>query len=254
METIEIPAAQSRLLQPAAVRALAERGFRAYFEAPTAYVVLFVFYLLAGYFFTVPLFFVNQASIKGFSDYLPLLFCFLVPALTMGLLAEEIKSGTFETLATLPLEDWDIVLGKFLGFGAAHAVTVAGLGVYPLALSLLVAPPAGLDWGETGGVLLGLVLLGLMFGAAGLFASSLSRSQIISFVTAFLLCFLIFAIGKASHFAPGPAGRVLEFVGSDAHLETMAKGVVDTRDLLYFASATFGFLYLTVQRLHGRKF
>ena len=245
---------EGRLFQLDAVLALAGRGFRGYFESPTAYVVLFVFYLLSGYLLTVPLFLVNQASIKGFADNLPLLLCFLAPALTMGLLAEELKSGTFETLATFPLEDWDIVLGKFLGFAATHAVSVAGLAVYPLALSFLVAPPAGLDWGETGGVLLALFLLGLMFGAAGLFASSLSKSQIVAFVTAFLLCFAIFAIGKLAQFAPVMMGRVVEFIGADAHMDTLAKGVIDTRDLLYFATGIFGFLYLTVQRLAGRRF
>lgn len=241
-------------IQKNALKALAVRGFKTYFESPTAYVALIVFYLLTGYFFALPLFLVGQASIKSLSDFVPLLFSFLVPALTMGLLADEIKSGTFELLATMPLEDWDIVLGKFLGFSAMLLVTIAGLFFYPLAIGMLTHVPFALDWGETIGVLAGLFFLGQLFGSAGLLASSISRSQIVSFVTAFLICFLLFAADKLSNFAPAPLSSLIEFIGIDSHLRTLSKGVLDTRDLLYFASLTFAFLYLTVQRLRTRKF
>ena len=102
-------------------------------------------------------------------------------------------------------------------------------------------------------ILAGLELMGLMFGAIGLFASALSRSQVVSFVIAFLFCFIFFMAGNLARFSPEFMASILEFVGVDAHLDTLAKGVLDSRDLLYFASVTFGFLYLTVQRLQTRR-
>jgi ABC-2 type transport system permease protein len=241
------------LLQRRAIATLAHRGLRSYFETPAAYIALLVFFLLTGYFFTVPLFLVGQASIKSLAEFERYLLTFLAPALTMGLLAEELKSGTFECLATMPLEDSDIVLGKFLGFAQFQALAVASLTFFPLALTVLVQPPAGLDWGESAGILCALLLLGLMFGAVGLFASSLSRSQVVAFIIAFLICFAFFAAGKLAVFFPGAAGEVVDFLGIDSHMDTLSKGVFDSRDLLYFASVTAAFLYATVERLQARR-
>jgi ABC-2 type transport system permease protein len=245
---------KSSFFQTHAVKALAARTLRWYFESPSAYVTLFVFYLLTGYLFAAPLFLVKAASLRGLVDFAPLLLAFLAPALTMGLLADELKSGTFETLATLPLEDWDIVLGKYLGFAALHLVCVAGLLFYVVVLGLCAAPAVGLDWGEMLGTLLGLACTGLVFGAVGLFASSLGRNQVVAFVTAFLVCFVLFILGKSTALLPGGIGAAVEYLGLDSHLDNLAKGVLDSRDLAYFASLVFAFLYLTVQRLQNRRF
>jgi len=242
------------LFQFHAVQALAGRTLRWYFESPAAYVALFVFYLLTGYLFAAPLFLVKVASLRGLADFAPLLLAFLAPALTMGLISEELKAGTFETLATLPLEDWDIVLGKYLGFAALHLVCVGGLLFYVLVLAACVSPSVGLDWGEMAGTLLGLALTGLAFGAAGLCASSLSKNQVVAFVAAFLVCFLLFLLGKTAPFLPGFLGAAAEYAGLDSHVENLAKGVLDSRDLVYFASLVFAFLYLAVQRLQTRRF
>jgi len=244
---------KNALFQSHAVKALAGRTLRWYFDSPSAYVTLFVFYLIIGYLFSAPLFLVKAASLRGLAEFAPLLLAFLVPALTMGLLADELKSGTFETLATLPLEDWDIVLGKYLGFAALHLVCVAGLLFYVVVLDLCVSPAVGLDWGEMLGTLLALALTGLAFGAAGLFASSLGRTQVVAFVTAFLVCFVLFLLGKSAGLLPGSLGTAAEYLGLDSHVETLSKGVLDSRDLVYFASLVFAFLYLTVQRLQSRR-
>ncbi len=243
-----------QFIQIQAVKALAGRGLKTYFESPAAFVALFVFYLLAGYLFAAPLFLIGQASLRGMTEYVPLLLSFLTPALTMGLVSEELRSGTFESLATLPLEDADIVLGKYLGFAAFHLIAISGLLFFPGALALLVQPPAGLDWGESLGILGGFILLGLMNGAAGLFASSLTKNQIVALISAFLISFSFFLIGKLGAFFPGALGTLVEFLGIDSHLAVLARGVLDTRDLLYFASMTFAFLYLAVWRLRLRRF
>ncbi|MDD5628833.1 MAG: ABC transporter permease [Elusimicrobia bacterium] len=244
---------KNALFQTRAVKALAGRTLRWYFESPAATVTLFVFYLLTGYLFAAPLFLLKAASLRGLVDFVPLLLAFLVPALTMGLLAEELRSGTFETLATLPLEDWDIVLGKYLGFAALNLACAAGLLFYALVL-WLCASPAGLDWGGVLGTLLGLALTGLAFGAVGIFASSLGRNQVVAFVTAFLVCFGLFILGKIAGLLPGSLGALVEYAGLDSHVENLAKGVLDSRDLVYFASLIAAFLYLAVQRLRARRF
>jgi len=244
----------AELFRRDAVATFARRGLRAYFEEPSAYMALLSFFLVTGYVFCLPLFLVGQASIRGLMDFVPLLMTFLVPALTMGLVADELKTGTFECLATLPLEDQDIVLGKFLGFAQLHALAVAGLAFFPLVLTFLVQPPAGLDWGETAGVLTALFCLGLAYGAIGLFASCLGESQVGAFMTAFLICFFFFAAGKFAPFFPGALASLLESAGIDAHAGALAKGVFDTRDLLYFATLTVAFLAAAVARLRARFF
>ena len=241
----------NRLFRVDAIRTLGRRTFQSYFETPSAYVALLVFFLVTGYLFAVPLFLVGQASLKSLAEFERYLLTFLAPALTMGLLSEELKSGTFECLATLPIEDWDIVLGKYAGFAQLHAAAIGGLLFFPCALWVL--SPGGLDWGEAFGVLTALLLLGLMYGAIGLFASSLSRSQVVAFIIAFLICFSFFAAGKVSVFFTGTASTVVDFLGIDSHIDALAKGVFDTRDLLYFVTVAAAFLYAAVERLQARR-
>ncbi len=248
MKTQEEP-----LFQVHAVKALAHKGLRVALESPSTYVALFVFYLLTGYLFMAPLFLVGQATIKTLIDFEPIILSFFVPALTMGLLSEELKSGTFETLATFPLEDWDIVLGKYLGFASLYTLVIAALLFFAVGLAFLVAPPAHLDWGESIGTLCALTFEGLLIGAAGLYTSSFSKNQIVSFITAFLIGFSFVVIGKFAIFLPTGLSSILDFIGLDSHMQTMGKGVLDTRDLLYFASFIFIFLYLTAQKLSHRR-
>ncbi len=104
------------------------------------------------------------------------------------------------------------------------------------------------------GTLLGLALTGLAFGAVGLFTSSLGKNQVVAFVAAFLVCFVLFILGKSAGLLPGGLSTTAEYAGLDSHLDNLAKGVLDSRDLMYFASLVFAFLYLTVQRLQTRRF
>ena len=239
-------------LQPKAVKALAARTLVAAFETPAAAAGLAVFYLLTGYLFMLPLFLEGQASIRALLDFAPLLLALLIPALTMGLISEELRAGTFETLATYPLEDWDIVLGKYLGFAALHALLVGGLLFFPLCLSLLAGPP-GLDWGESLGVLLGLFLQGLLFGAIGLFASSLTRSQAAAYLGAFAVCFGLHACGRLAPLLPASAAWLAVWMGVGNHVASLGRGVVDSRDLAYFLCGAAAFLFLAVQRLEARR-
>lgn len=239
--------------QGRATLALARATLRGYAESPAAAAALFAFYALLGWFFAIPLFASGQASLAPLLEFAPLLQTALVAALTMSLLAEELRSGTFETLASFPLHDWDIVLGKYLGFAAFHACATAALLVLAVSVRALAAPPAGLDWGEALGVLGALWLHGLALGALGLLASSLGRSLIASFTLAFAAGFALLAAGKLAAYAPGPVARVLEWASLDSHLEALSHGVLDTRDLAYFAAFVFVCLYLAAARLELRR-
>ncbi len=239
-------------MNPRSIAALARRTALGYLYSPSAAIALGAFYALLGYLFAAPLFAAGQASLKPLLDTGPLLLVFLAPALTMSLLAEELRLGTFETLASFPLEDWDIVLGKFLGYAAFWTAAAAALVVLAVGLKLAAAE-TGLDWGETLGVLSALWLAGLSLGALGVLASSLGDSQAGAFVTAFALGFALLVAGKLAPLLPGWLSGTAAYAGLDQHVGSLGRGVWDTRDLFYFATLAFGALYLAAGRLEARR-
>ncbi len=219
------------------------------FNVPTPYIAMVLFFVIMGWLFTGSLFLLGQASLDEFLTPLPLLLSVFLPAFTMRLFAEEYKTGTVETLVTLPLEDTEIVLGKF---GAALAVwgTMLGLSlVYP-ALLIAAGPP---DLGQAAAGYLGALLLGVFYAALGLFASSLTRSQVVGFLFGFLMCFVFFLIGQSAEYLPGLAGQLLSYLGVDRHYRSFLRGVVDTRDVLYFLSGTVLALAGTLASFNSRR-
>lgn len=237
-----------------AIRALAVRTFRALAESPIAYVAGVFFYAFVGALIAANYFVQNQASVSGVAAVAPWGLWFVIPVLTMGLLSEEMRTGTFESLSTLPVTDTEIVAGKFLGFAAVAACLVGGLAFFAAVAALTVQPAIGLDWGGTAGTFAGLYLVALSFGAAGLFASSLSRSQVVAVIIALIFCSFLFMVGQFYAALPGALARLADYLGVSSHLDSMSRGVWDVRDLAYFASVTFFFLFLTVQRLATRRF
>jgi gliding motility-associated transport system permease protein len=225
--------------------ALYRRELAAYFHTPTAYVLSVVFLLITGYFFATPLFLTGQASIAGFTDLAPMLLAFLVPAITMRHFSEEFKSGTMEVLMTFPVRDWEIVAAKFLAAETLLCAMLACTLVYPISVSFL----GSLDWGGVAGAYAGLALTGAVLIAAGMFASSLTRNQIIAFIVGVLLTFTLFALGKVGDLMPLRLSPLTDYLGLDAHLASLSRGVLDTRDLLYYASGTGLFLFLAQVRL-----
>lgn len=242
------------MLDRRVVFAMAKRTFRQLVESPIAYVVGIFFYGFVGGLFSANYFMNNQASLSGITGVSPWLLWFVVPALTMGLLSEEFRLGTFEQLATLPVRDWEIVLGKFLGFAALAFLLVAGLAFYVVILLLTAQPVPGVDWGETFGVLLGLFLMCVSYGALGLFASSLTKNQVVSLILGMIFCTFIFMIGQVTGLLPAMFGRLADFLGILSHLDSVARGVLDLRDFAYFGSLIFLSLYFAVQRLSTRRF
>jgi ABC-2 type transport system permease protein len=231
------------------LRLLAKKEWKESFNSPMPYIFFTVFSLVTGWFFTTSLFLTGQASLGDFFAPLPLLLVFFLPAFTMRLLAEEYKTGTIETLSTLPLEDTEIILGKYLAALMAWG-TLLGLSLFYGLLLCLLGP---LDLGQTTAGFLGALLLGGLYSAAGLFASSLTRSQVVGFLLGFLFCFALFLAGKAAHYLPGLPGSLLTFLGVDVHYESFLKGVVDTRDVLYFVSGQILFLAGTLASFNSRR-
>ena len=235
------------------VRSVATREFRAYFTSPIAYVFLLAFVLAALFtFFNINTFFARgRADLRGLFEAIPFLTLLLVPALTMRLWAEEEKQGTLEVLLTLPVKDHELVTGKFL---ASWGLLGVGL-LLTLPIPLTVAALGNLDPGPVIGGYLGALLLGGGYLAAGQFASSLTENQILAFILALFLCLALFGIGTetfAGLFSDN-VGATLRALGTGSRFESIARGVVDLRDLLYYVSLTVFFLFLCVGALRAKR-
>ena len=218
-----------------------KKEFKAYFVSPIAYIVIAIFLLVTGWFFFTPFFLFNQANLRNFFALLPLVFSFVVPAVTMRLFSEELSVGSYEILLTMPVTILDIVLGKFLASVVFVAAMLLPTVAYPITVSLL----GQLDWGPVVGGYLGAVLLGGTFSAIGLFASSLTRNQIIAFIAGMAICFGLSLIDKMLFFLPQSLLGILGYLGADLHFQNISKGIVDSRDILYFLSVCFVGLFGT---------
>jgi ABC-2 type transport system permease protein len=203
--------------------------------------VIAIFLLVTGWFFFATFFLFNQASLRNFFSLLPSVFAFVVPAVTMRQLAEELNVGSYETLLTLPVAFTDIVLGKFLAAVAFVAAMLVPTLAYPVTVALLGA----LDWGPVVGGYLGALALGAAFAAVGLFASAVTRNQIVAFIVGLAICFALTLVDQMAIFMPRGFTPVLSYLAADVHFQNVAKGVVDTRDIAYFASVCFVGLYAT---------
>lgn len=229
---------------------LAKRELQAYFDSPAAYVVLVVFLLFTGYFFTRDLFLMNLASMRSFFDLAPLLFIFFIPAITMSLFAEERRSGTLELLLTMPVTDAQVITGKLLAATILMMSAIALTLLYALTISLL----GDLDAGATVGGYIGLFLLGLTCSAIGLLTSSLTRNQIVAFILGFAIILVLYIMDKSwfTIFFPTSIARVLEYMGLDYHYQNLLRGVIDSRDILYYLSVTIFACFLTAYNLAKR--
>src|SRR4029079_18744317 len=221
-----------------------KKEMRLYFTSPVAYVVLAVFLVIAGYFFYSIFNFFAMASMQAamnpqmardltvtesvlrplFSN-ISVILLLLIPLLTMRLFAEERRSGTIELLLTYPVRDGAVLVGKYLAALTLHATMIAATLAYP-ALIVVIAR-AGVEWGPLLTGYVGLLLMGAMFLAVGLFASSLTENQIVAAVVTFGVLLIFWIIGWVAEFATGPMGAVLTHLSILEHNDTFAKGVLD---------------------------
>ena len=226
-----------------------KKEFKSYFVSPIASIVISIFLLVTGWFFFSTFFIYSQASLRGFFSLLPFIFAFVIPAITMKLFSEELNVGSYETLLTLPVTFIDVVMGKFLASVAFIAAMLVPTLAYPVIISFL----GQLDWGPVIGGYIGALLLGASFSAIGLFASSLTRNQIIAFIIGIAICFFLTTLENMLFFLPENLLGFFAYLGANVHFENISKGVLDSRDILYFLSVSFIGLYATNLAMQEKK-
>ena len=227
-----------------------KKEVRSYFNSPIAYIFITLFLLLSGYFFGSTLFLQNQADLRSvFGFWIPFFLTIFVPAVTMRLIAEEKRAGTLEVLVTMPIRDSEIILGKYL---AALVLLVVAIGLtftYPITISILGNP----DGGSIFCGYLGLVFMGASYLAIGVYISSLTKNQIVAFIISLAIVFALYLLNKILMLVPGGLASILEYLAIDYHFSNIARGVIDTRDLIYYFSLIFLGLFLATRTLASRK-
>jgi ABC-2 type transport system permease protein len=240
-----------------AMTTIARREFRSYFESPLAYVVIclsflglgLVFFMYRGGFWQL-----DRASVHGIFDWAPLgLSLLVVPVVTMRLLAEEKRSGTLEMLITLPVKDSDVILGKYFGaFGLVLTLCLATL-VYPIAMFKWPWHLGPLDWGQVWTGYLGLALFSAAAVAVGLLITALTESQAIAFFITFFVLMVLYFVSDVADLMGGTLGNVLAYLSFKSHLDGFARGLIDTRDVVFFLSVTVLSLAVAFRALERRK-
>ena len=245
-----------------------KKEIRLYFTSPVAWVVFTMFLLIGGYFFYSIFAFYTLASMQSamnpamgrdlnvsdsvmrplFSN-ISVILLLLMPLVTMRLFAEERRSGTIELLLTYPVRDGAVLAGKYLAAFALYAIMIALTLLYPG----IVVYFARLEWGPVLTGYLGLLLMGGMFIAVGVCASSLTENQIVAAITTFGVLLLLWVLGWSADYAGGTAGRVLQHLSLLEHNDSFAKGVLDTKDIIYYANFIVLALFLTLRSLEARR-
>lgn len=230
---------------------IASRQFRSYFNGPVAYIVAISLLGVVGFMFWTFFFLQGRATIHEMFNWMGYVMVIAAPALTMGLIAEEKHSGTIELLLTMPVRESEVILGKFLGAFGLYLVIVLLTLVNPIAVSNF----GDLDWGPVFTGYLGLVLEGAAMLALGLMASSWTDNQLVAFfVSLFLLAIVGWLVPAAARFvATGAFATFLESISFSHHLESMSRGVIDMRDVLFFVSLTVVGLLVSFQALESRR-
>lgn len=240
--------------------AIYAKEINAFFSSLIGYIVIAVFLMVMGFFmFVVPdssLLRFGYASLGPFFTLAPNVLTFIIPAICMRAFAEEKQTGAIELLVTRPLRDIEIVMGKFLACLTLVIIALIPTLLYYYTVYQLGAPVGNIDAGGTIGSYLGLVFLSMSFVAIGLFASSLTSNQIVSFLLALALSFFFYFGFDLVASIPGFDGKpalFIESLGMQAHFRSLGRGLIDSRDMVYFLSLTAFFLLLTVLSLERRK-
>lgn len=236
-----------------------KREISSFLSSLIAYIVIVVFLLVTGLFMWVfpdySLLDFGYASLDQLFVIGPWVFMFLIPAITMRFFSEEKRTGTIELLFTKPVTDTQIILGKFFAGFALVVFSVLPTFLYAITLWFLADPVGNIDTGGIIGSYIGLLLLGAVFVSIGLFASALTDNQIVAFILGLFLCFFFYAAFDSLKLFDFPVKvqMVLEQLGISAHFYAMSKGVLDSRDLIYFGSVIALFVALTKTVLESRK-
>ncbi|WP_299672302.1 gliding motility-associated ABC transporter permease subunit GldF [uncultured Polaribacter sp.] len=235
--------------------AILKKEFNSFFSSPIAYLVIGVFLLINGLFLFI---FKDDFNIlnAGFADinsffYLaPWVFLFLIPAITMKSFADEFNNGTIELLKTKPISNWQIVLGKFWASLLLVVIAIIPTFTYVFTIYELGNPVGNIDFGSTIGSYIGLLFLASTYTAIGLFTSTLSKNQIVAFILGVFITFIFF-YGFDAIANSFSNNLMIQKFGINEHYKSISRGIIDTRDLMYFISVTIFFLFITKMRLEN---
>jgi ABC-2 type transport system permease protein len=248
--------------------AIYRRELSFFFNSPVAYAVIFVFLLLAGYFFYNLLAYFNLVSVQAMQNplagpgpgltasvvqplfgNLSVILMLILPLLTMRLLSEERKTGTAELLFTYPVSDWDAIVGKYLATATVYTVMLVMTLAYPYVLSRYAQP----EYGPIATGYIGLLLLGLAYTAMGLFFSTLSENQLVAGVATFGCGLLFLLIGWVTPFVPDTAAAIINQLSLLEHFAGFAKGVLDVNDVVFYVNVVALFLFLSARVLDSNR-
>src|SRR4051812_14052589 len=242
------------------MRSIFIKEINSFFSSIVGYVALLVFLIACGLFlWIIPQYSIlgyGYASMDRFFEVAPWLLLLLVPAVTMRSFADEFRTGTIEWLSTKPVTDIQIILGKYLATLALIVFALLPTFIYVFTINTLSYPDVSLDWGAIVGSYLGLFFLAATFGAVGVFCSSLTASQVVGFLVSLTACYLFYTgfehLSKLPKFSEG-IDYYLSMVGMEFHYNSISRGLIDSRDVVYFLSVIALFIFLTRFSLSSRR-
>ena len=227
-----------------------KKEFFSYFTSPMAYIFLVVFSIVNGYFFTNTFFLIGQSDMRALFNIVPMVYLFFIPAITMSLIAKEKNAGTMEIMCTLPIKDFELVIGKYL---AAISLILTGLIITGIHVITLYKFGTNIDSGALFTGYLGLFFVGAVYASIGTFASSLFDNQVVAFIIGIFIVIIFFLMDKMLMFVPITISGLIQYLSVDYHLSNISRGVIDSRNLIYFCSVISFFLFMTIRILEIRK-
>ncbi|HOK41088.1 MAG TPA: ABC transporter permease [bacterium] len=228
-----------------------KKELKSYFNSPIAYIFITVFIVLMNWLFFRTFFIIKQSSMRTFFSLLPWFLLFFAPALTMRLWAEEKKAGTLEFLMTMPISDFAVTFGKYLAAVLLLSLTI----ILTLTVPFSISKIGNLDFGQIIGQYLGAILLGASLISIGLFFSSLTENQIIAFIITIVLSFILIIIGEPFivNLVPDYLSSILKYISLISHYDSIGRGIIDSKDIIYYFSVIFLFIFLNLKTIESRK-
>ena len=237
--------------------AVFRKELNSFLNSLVAYIVIGVFLVIVGlftWFFDSNVLDYGYADLNNFFQLTPFIFVFLIPAITMRSFSEEFRSGTIELLFTKPLSDWQIIFGKFLAVFLLILLALLPTLLYYFAVYQLGNPKGNIDSAAVFGSYLGLLLLGGVFAAIGLWASSMTDNQIVAFIVGAVLCYFLYdGINQFANVFDGTTQYIINYLGLSYHYEALGRGLIDSRNVLFMISMIFLMLFLTKLKLAAKK-
>lgn len=228
------------------ISTITKKEFLSYFFSPVGFIVITIYLLVSGWFLFSTIFLAKSVTLRDFFQLMPPILAFIIPALTMKSYSEEFKTGSIEILGTQPVKDMEVAIGKFLATWLFVLVMLLPTLSYPITLSTL----GDLDGGVVFSGYIGAILLSGAFTALGILASTFTHNQIIAFIIGAVICFFLTIIDGMVILLPKFIASIVQYISTGYHFENISKGILDSRDIIYFLSIIFIGVFITGRRVH----